>query len=105
MGAVNEIKGFGGIVVGKNFDSILEQLKILVNDKYYEKKIKDINKIDFSFLSRDNIIKDWVEIIESKSFSDTKQKINKEYEQIFEEIISSYKKYDLNKYSIKNKND
>lgn len=105
MGAVNEIIDFGGIVVDKNFNSILMELKMLVNDKYYEKKIKDIKQIDFSFLSKDNIIKNWLEIIESQSFLNTKKEFNQEYEQIFEEIISSYKKYDLNKYSIKNKED
>lgn len=63
-GAIREIKDYGGIVVpDNNFNSMIDKLKELLDTENYKKKIDNINNQDFSFLSKDNIISRWSEIL------------------------------------------
>lgn len=63
-GAISEIKDYGGITVSNNdFNLIVDNLKILLDTENYNKRIDLINNQDFKFLSRENIIKKWLSLL------------------------------------------
>ena len=105
IGAVGEIINYGGTVVPPgNFEEIIECLRELLDDKNYNNKISEINSHDFKFISEDNIMNQWLLILEDLHITkdnNLEEKISDEYIDIFKELKKTYKDYSLEKYKYK----
>jgi glycosyltransferase involved in cell wall biosynthesis len=106
-GAIGEIINYDGIVVPPgNFEGILENIRLLLNEDNYSKQINKIESHDFSFVSENNIIKQWLFILKESdgiihNHTDSSENITDDYKDIFEELKTTYTKYSLDKYKYK----
>ena len=113
VGAIGEIINFGGIVVPPDdFEGILNNLKDMMDNEIYFEKLNNINSFNFNFISEENILNQWIKIVDSNKISDNVRlleddqqfdyDISVEYKHIFDELKLSYDNYNLKKYKEKN---